>query len=352
MYSSTAGARTRESEDIFPGLDVPYLSAVDSPNEPSPFVNWRFSVSSAEMTALLAQAGLLHGPLWSAQVETTPDGGGPWQVVIRSGTEVERVGSYRFRSLINSAAAQLMPDRLPARRPDGRRYPQTVLSGTYSIRAISQVNVRSGYRELTRRFVFEGQGWGHQVGMSQYGALAMAEAGETYDQILSHYYSGLLPEPAGPWLPASITVGLVVGTNEAVILAAEGASVLVDGEEVGPAGIGVWRFSSSGGDLVTQVPAGLGQAPTVRASRIRYDIGGYTVRFEVTAPAFLDVTVSQNARRVGERAIGLVEAGEFSYNLADLVDQELDRSQPVRVVVATTSPLGGTATSLNLVFER
>jgi stage II sporulation protein D len=38
LYSSTAGDRTRESEDIFPGLDVPYLAAVDSPGEDSPFV--------------------------------------------------------------------------------------------------------------------------------------------------------------------------------------------------------------------------------------------------------------------------------------------------------------------------
>jgi stage II sporulation protein D len=34
------------------------------------------------------------------------------------------------------------------------------------------------------------QGFGHRVGMSQYGADAMAVTGSTYDQILSHYYPG------------------------------------------------------------------------------------------------------------------------------------------------------------------
>ena len=33
-------------------------------------------------------------------------------------------------------------------------------------------------------------GYGHGVGLSQYGAEAMAEVGFTYDEILSHYYTG------------------------------------------------------------------------------------------------------------------------------------------------------------------
>lgn len=34
-------------------------------------------------------------------------------------------------------------------------------------------------------------GYGHGVGMSQYGALGMANAGYTYDEILKHYYQGV-----------------------------------------------------------------------------------------------------------------------------------------------------------------
>ncbi len=39
-------------------------------------------------------------------------------------------------------------------------------------------------------FVFKVYGWGHGVGMSQYGAIQMAKDGKTYDQILTHYYTG------------------------------------------------------------------------------------------------------------------------------------------------------------------
>ena len=39
-------------------------------------------------------------------------------------------------------------------------------------------------------FVFYGRGWGHGVGMCQWGAMAMAEQGYTAEQILTHYYPG------------------------------------------------------------------------------------------------------------------------------------------------------------------
>ena len=40
------------------------------------------------------------------------------------------------------------------------------------------------------RFTIRGAGFGHGVGMSQYGALGFAQQGRTYDQILRHYYTG------------------------------------------------------------------------------------------------------------------------------------------------------------------
>ena len=35
-----------------------------------------------------------------------------------------------------------------------------------------------------------GRGYGHGVGMSQWGALGLAQRGQSYDQILRHYYRG------------------------------------------------------------------------------------------------------------------------------------------------------------------
>ena len=39
-------------------------------------------------------------------------------------------------------------------------------------------------------YIFNGTGFGHGVGMSQYGAKGMAEQGYSYEQILKHYFTG------------------------------------------------------------------------------------------------------------------------------------------------------------------
>lgn len=40
-------------------------------------------------------------------------------------------------------------------------------------------------------FSFTGRGWGHGVGMCQYGAYGLAQIGIKYDKILKHYYTGI-----------------------------------------------------------------------------------------------------------------------------------------------------------------
>ncbi|HZH60382.1 MAG TPA: stage II sporulation protein D [Metabacillus sp.] len=48
--------------------------------------------------------------------------------------------------------------------------------------------------------VIETKGFGHGVGMSQYGANFMAEAGKTYEEIVSHYYNGTEVSAAEPFI--------------------------------------------------------------------------------------------------------------------------------------------------------
>jgi len=55
-----------------------------------------------------------------------------------------------------------------------------------------------GRRLLPARIHFVGSGWGHGVGMSQYGARALAERGHNYQQILQYYYRGTTLQGIGP----------------------------------------------------------------------------------------------------------------------------------------------------------
>ncbi|MGA7227137.1 MAG: SpoIID/LytB domain-containing protein [Acidimicrobiia bacterium] len=65
---------------------------------------------------------------------------------------------------------------------------------------------------------FDGGGWGHGVGLSQFGALGQAQDGRTADQILAYYYAGTeitSPLPPDHWINTngSLLIGLVSNTT-------------------------------------------------------------------------------------------------------------------------------------------
>jgi SpoIID/LytB domain protein len=41
-----------------------------------------------------------------------------------------------------------------------------------------------------REYVFKGAGWGHGVGLCQFGAMRMGKDGRAYTEILQRYYPG------------------------------------------------------------------------------------------------------------------------------------------------------------------
>jgi stage II sporulation protein D len=68
-------------------------------------------------------------------------------------------------------------------------------------RRLGARSLRSSRFEVRRegeRFVFDGRGFGHGVGLCQRGAVARARAGQTASQILSFYFPGttILAYPA------------------------------------------------------------------------------------------------------------------------------------------------------------
>lgn len=106
-------------------------------------------------------------------------------------------------------------------------------------------------------FTFEGGGWGHGVGMSQYGALGRAEAGFTHTEILAFYYDGttVITEPA----LASDDVDVRISVDRATRFIARNGTITVigDGEElaVGASNVltdfesGAWAITADGGAL-------------------------------------------------------------------------------------------------------
>ena len=65
------------------------------------------------------------------------------------------------------------------------------LTGNY---VCSKLSLKSTYFEIIKednKIIIKNKGYGHGVGMSQYGAQGMALEGYSYDEILKHYYTGI-----------------------------------------------------------------------------------------------------------------------------------------------------------------
>ena len=343
VYSSTSGGRTRSAADVF-GTDVPYLQAVDSPGEPSPFVDWQFDLDLDQMTALLTEAGLVDGKLQTIRTHITPDGEGPWLVEIVTDRGTESIGTWELRGKLNRAAAHVLADVLPAERGDGRRYPQTVMSPTYTISVHTRFRWSSENErfEASPLFRFEGHGWGHLVGMSQYGAQAMAQRGATYEEILAHYYGGLRPVPGAGVLPETVRVGLMVGVDDVEVVPEGPVRVLVDGEELVGDELGPWTFQADDAGVLVTPPAGLGLPPDLSGATVVFSRGGpSSVRVQLRSAAEVRVDGATGHRSVPVidwkvTPPGIVEVPWRS--IADALDVV---SGPVFVEIRSRSPRGG-----------
>lgn len=167
-FFSCSGGRTEAAQAVW-GSDVPYLQSVSSPGEEdAPRYADSRTLTAEEFSATLLsaypEANLSGTPeSWIGAISRT-DGGGIDTVFLGgvpvSGTALRRLFSLRSTDVSLSACA------------DG--------------------------------ITMETRGFGHRVGLSQYGARAMAEAGGDFAAILTHYYQGaeikrlLLDEPEQP----------------------------------------------------------------------------------------------------------------------------------------------------------
>ena len=148
-YFSCSGGSTEDAVAVW-GQDVPYLRAVDSPGEEdAPRFTDSVSFTTSEFAGKLGLSDQGDPASWFGAVRYT-EGGGVDTMVIRGKTFT----GPRLRSALG------------------------LRSTAFS------VSVDGKTITVTTR------GFGHRVGMSQYGAQAMARTGSSCAEILAHYYTG------------------------------------------------------------------------------------------------------------------------------------------------------------------
>ena len=69
----------------------------------------------------------------------------------------------------------------------------TLKLNSYTFRcAVSADKIKStlitGIERKNNSFIFKGKGWGHKIGLCQWGAKAMGDKGSSYKEILAFYY--------------------------------------------------------------------------------------------------------------------------------------------------------------------
>jgi len=149
-YFSCSGGLTEDAEAVW-GSEIAYLRSVQSPGEEAA-THYTDTVTFYvhEMASRLGISSPQNSYDWIKNISYT-DGGGVDSI---------QVGDVEFRG---TAFRQLLGLRSTA-------FAITTLGNTVTITT---------------------KGFGHRVGMSQYGADAMAVQGSTYEQILHHYYQGV-----------------------------------------------------------------------------------------------------------------------------------------------------------------
>ena len=153
VYFSCSGGKTEDAAAVW-GTDYPYLRSTDSPGEEgAAFYSDTKVFTPEEFENALGIVLSAEPAQWFGEVTRTAG----------DGVDTMEIGGLKFSGVELRTALGLR----------STAFTITVQENMIQVETL---------------------GYGHRVGMSQYGADAMAAAGSDYQQILSHYYPGTVLE--------------------------------------------------------------------------------------------------------------------------------------------------------------
>lgn len=147
-FHAASGGHTENVEDIW-SERVPYLRGVPDYDLGTPGYEWSKTFSTNELSQLL-KVKKLHA-----------------------------ISAARLTPFGSVVSLKVVGDR------------EKVLTGKQLRTMLKLRSLRFTIGQTPEGFVFNGRGYGHAIGMSQWGAYSMAQQGMTYPTILAHYYRGI-----------------------------------------------------------------------------------------------------------------------------------------------------------------
>ncbi|MGE4354007.1 MAG: SpoIID/LytB domain-containing protein [Oscillospiraceae bacterium] len=159
FFFSSDGGATACSEDIWTNA-LPYLRGKIDPFEADlddfPYKSWSYSYTPDQITAKLKSRGYSIGTIDSIDAEYTD------------------VGNMSKLTFCDTDGTQISVTK----------------GNTYSVLGLPSIHFTIEYDKNSGKYLIEGGGWGHNVGMSQWGAYSMAKVHElSYAEIICFYYT-------------------------------------------------------------------------------------------------------------------------------------------------------------------
>jgi len=141
-------------------LEIRPIDTPTTAERMSPWVYWNKSASASDVQSRLSRYVRGIGTLYDVNVKRVGYSRRPIELEIigSNGTKILKGGKIR--------SALRLPEQL------------FVMNKQYSGNHVTS-------------YTFTGRGWGHGVGMCQYGAFGLAKQGVKYDQIIKHYYTNV-----------------------------------------------------------------------------------------------------------------------------------------------------------------
>lgn len=223
VYSSSMGSSTENVKNVW-GSSFPYLVSVENPYEDTENIyngKWEKTLTTKRATEIMANAGYNIGEVVSITAVEYSDAGRVLKLKVKGTKGEHTFERERCRTIFSEVTYS---QKYTVQKGGAHTYSEVkVISGTgTSNKVLDSVSILSGndasttvsgdfvatdgktkktYKTIKSNidpntYVFTGEGWGHGVGMSQYGAKGMAEAGFDYEEILTHYYTGTHLEQA------------------------------------------------------------------------------------------------------------------------------------------------------------
>jgi len=214
VYFSTSNGQTYGNDVVFGSAPLPYLRPVAERDDgASPTSRWQVRVGFHDLATFLHRAHL-----WPATARIAAVSGDGDTVTVTDGAGTPHaIDGSDFRDAVNEWAPCLRPGL----------YPPSPLPITIPSRWMD-ASSSNGAAVVT------GRGWGHGVGMVQWGAYGKALHGWSASRILAYYYGGLTPQRYPE--PGLIHVEVASGLRS-VWLHASGSGATLNGRPLRPGAV-------------------------------------------------------------------------------------------------------------------